>query len=99
MMRFLTVGVLMSAALVLAKPASAQDPALADLLARAADYHASYAVRVSGATVEENYSLTRLVAGRMETPIRFASDVVLRERQWPRDGAARPVLGRQRPAA
>ena len=77
MMRFLTVGVLMSAALVLAKPASAQDPALADLLARAADYHAGYAVRVSGATVDENYSLTRLVAGRMETPIRFASDVVL----------------------
>ncbi len=67
--------VLVSALMV--PTAHAQDPSLGDVLARAADYHASYMVRVSGASVEEHYSLTRLVAGRMETPIRFASDVVL----------------------
>ena len=55
----------------------AQESALADLLVRAADYHAAYVVRVSGASLEEHYSLTQLVAGRMETPVRFASDVVL----------------------
>lgn len=55
----------------------AQEPVLANLLARAAEYHAGYRVRVSGASIEEHYSLTRVVAGRMETPIRFASDVVL----------------------
>ena len=58
-------------------PAIGQELPLADLLARAADYHTSYKSRVSGASLEENYSLTRLVAGRMETPIRFVSDVVL----------------------
>lgn len=77
MMRVVTVWALVAATLLLPKPAVAQDPALPDLLARAADYHDSYKVRVSGATVEEHYSLTRLIAGRMETPVRFASDVVL----------------------
>ena len=64
-------------ATLVAPATQAQEPTLEDLLTRAADYHAGYAVRVSGASVEEHYSLTRLVAGRMETPIRFVSDVVL----------------------
>ena len=58
-------------------PAMGQELPLADVLARAAEYHATYRARVSGASVEENYSLTRVVGGRMETPIRFVSDVVL----------------------
>ena len=62
---------------LVSSPAIGQELPLTDLLARAAEYHASYRARVSGASVEEHYSLTRVVAGRMETPIRFVSDVVL----------------------
>ena len=62
---------------LISSPAIGQELPLTDLLARAAEYHASYRTRVSGASVEEHYSLTRVVAGRMETPIRFVSDVVL----------------------
>lgn len=77
MRRVRMVGALVACALLVTMPAYAEDAPLADVLARAADYHATYAARVSGATVEEHYSLTQLVAGRMQTPIRFASDVVL----------------------
>ena len=52
-----------------------QSPALADLLARAAAYVASYAERVSGAVLEEEYLLMEL-GPRMQVPKRIGSDVV-----------------------
>lgn len=63
--------------LVLGTSAQAQKPGLAEILTRVADYYAAYASRVSGAALDEHYSLTQLIAGRMQTPIRFASDLVL----------------------
>jgi hypothetical protein len=71
------LGAVGSGALVLTMPVHAQKPALADLLSLAADYQASYASRVSGATLEERYALIQVVAGRMNTPVYFSSDVVL----------------------
>jgi len=68
----LTAGVLAAT-----PPVHEQKPALEDVLARAADYHAAYATRISGVTLEERYNLIQLVAGRMQTPDRFTSDVVL----------------------
>jgi len=61
----------------LAIPAAAQQPALAGLLGLAADYHASYASRVSGTALEERYTLIQVNAGRMATPVHFTSDVIL----------------------
>jgi len=58
-------------------PVHGQKPALEDVLGRAGDYHASYATRISGVTLEERYNLIQLVAGRMQPPDRFTSDVVL----------------------
>ena len=66
-----------TALIVATIPVRAQNLALEELLARAADYHASYVSRVSGVTLEERYGLIQLIAGRMQTPVRFASDVVL----------------------
>jgi hypothetical protein len=68
---------LVAGVLVLTLPAHAQKPALADVLGLAAGYHAAYAARVSGVTLEERYSLIQLIAGRMQPPSRFTSDVVL----------------------
>ena len=63
--------------IVLTVSASPQNPDLAKILTQAADYHAGYRGRVSGASLNEDYSLTQLIAGKMETPLRFASDLVI----------------------
>ena len=68
--------VLLCAAAFSAAP-GAQKPALADLLARAAEYHASFTARASGVTLDEHYIFIQVVAGRMQTPVHFLSDVVL----------------------
>src|SRR5688572_6866969 len=62
--------------LALTIPAHAQKPALADLLRLGADYHASYAARVSGASLEERYALIQVIGGRMNPPVYFSSDVL-----------------------
>src|SRR5688572_2518717 len=71
------LGALFAGAAALAIPVHARQPALADLLQLAADYQASYAARVSGAALEERYTLIQLNAGRMMTPVHFSSDVIL----------------------
>lgn len=50
---------------------------LAELLARAGDYQASYAEAVSGVTLEERYDLVPESPGVTQPPVRFASDLVL----------------------
>lgn len=72
-----TVASLAAVVGVLVAPVDAQKPALADVLARAAEYHASYVSSVSGATLEEHFTLVQVNAGRMLTPVHFSSDVVL----------------------
>lgn len=56
---------------------TAEQPALAELLTRAAEYHASFASRASGVTLDEHYTFVQVTAGRMHTPMRFRSDVVV----------------------
>jgi hypothetical protein len=72
-----TATTLVTGALLFAAPVQAQRPALEDLLSLVAAYHESYASRVSGVTLEENYGLIQVVLERMQTPVRFNSDVVL----------------------
>ena len=62
---------------VLTTSAATQGPELAEVLARAADYHARYRVRVSGASLDEHYTLAQLLPGKTVMPVRFTSDVVL----------------------
>lgn len=54
-----------------------QKVALADLLARAADYHESFGPRTSGVNLDEHYTFIQVTAGRMHTPMHFRSDVVI----------------------
>lgn len=56
---------------------AAQKSTLEDILARAAEHHSSFRIRASGMTLDESYTLTQTTAGRMLTPLRFQSDVVL----------------------
>jgi hypothetical protein len=78
MMNTRTLGALAAGALVLSSSLAAQKPpALTELLKLGADYQASYASRVSGALLDEHYTLIQLHAGRMGVPVRFASDVLL----------------------
>jgi hypothetical protein len=61
----------------LAAPTSARQAAsLDDLLKRAGDYHAEYANRVSGASLEEQYQLIDVTGGKMQAITRITSDVV-----------------------
>lgn len=55
---------------------SAQEVPLADGLARAADYVASYRSKISGVTLEEQLLLIELSGMRMRVPQRLASDLV-----------------------
>ena len=50
---------------------------LRDVLAKAAEYHADYRVRVSGTSLDEHYTLAQLMPGRTVMPVRFKSDLVL----------------------
>jgi|SRR5687768_13061553 len=63
--------------LVLTISAAPQGSELTEVLARAADYHARYRVRVSGTSIDEQYTLAQIVPGRTVVPVRFSSDVVL----------------------
>lgn len=56
---------------------AAQKPELGELLARAADYHESFASRSSGVSLDEHYIFIQVTVGRMHTPMRFRSDVVV----------------------
>ena len=67
---------LLCAGTVIATP-DAQKPALADLLARAAEYHTSFTARASGTLLDEHYTFIQVTAGRMHTPAHFRSDVIL----------------------
>ena len=71
------VGAVLLCAVTATAAPGAQKPALADLLARAAEYHDSLTTRASGATLDEHYIFTQVTAGRMHTPMHFRSDVVL----------------------
>jgi hypothetical protein len=78
MMRFRAVVALLAGVAALGHPVAAQkDPAAADLLRAAADYVATYAARVSGVSLEEDYTLLDVSGGRVVNNRRIASDVVL----------------------
>ena len=57
-------------------PSAEQAPSLPDLLKLAGDYHAEFANRVSGVTLEEQYQLVDVTGGKMRAITRIASDVV-----------------------
>lgn len=53
-----------------------QQPAAEDLLKAARTYAGAYAVKVSGAVLDERYTLMEVGSGRMQTPARINSDMV-----------------------
>lgn len=53
------------------------EPTLPELLRLGAEYVAAYPARASGVVLEEHYRLTEISGGRMRTPKRIASDVIL----------------------
>jgi hypothetical protein len=55
----------------------AQAPTADGLLKAATAYLATYAPKVSGVSLEELYTITEVSSGRMSTPQRLSSDVVL----------------------
>jgi outer membrane lipoprotein-sorting protein len=64
--------------LVLAAPGTAQkDPPAVDILRAASQYLASYAPRISGVLLEEEYTLLDVSGGRVVMTRRINSDVVL----------------------
>ena len=64
---------------LVAAPLSAQrpSPTVEGLLRAATDYLASYAGKVSGVSLEEEYTIIDVSGGRMRTPQRLNSDVIL----------------------
>ena len=71
------VAAVVAAVVVLISAASAaQAPPLAEVLKQAGDYHADYANRISGVTLEEQYQLIDITGGKMQAVTRIASDVV-----------------------
>lgn len=77
MTRIRAVVVLLAVA-VLHVPASAQkEPSTADVLRAVTEYLASYAPRVSGVTLEEEYTLRDVSRGRLMLTRRITSDLVL----------------------
>jgi hypothetical protein len=63
---------------VLLIPLNAQSPPdVPELLRLAAAYHATYAVRVSGVTLEERYQLIDVSGGKMRNTVAISSDLVL----------------------
>ena len=58
-------------------PVSArQQPSVDDLLKAARGYAGAYAAKVSGAVLDERYTLMEVGSGRMQTPARINSDMV-----------------------
>ena len=76
-MRAVSVAVFAVVAALPPSLAAMQQPSADDLLKAARAYLASYAPKVSGAVLDERYTLTLLAGGRMETPNRISSDLVL----------------------
>ncbi len=71
-------GAVLAVIAALAAPAAAQKgPAVADVVRAGTEYLAAYAPTVSGVTLEEQYTLIDVSSGRMSTPQRLNSDVVL----------------------
>ncbi len=70
----LCVGLVMASAGTGAR--ATQDPAVADVLRAAGEYHTAYVNKVSGVTLEEQYQLMDITGGRMSSAVRIASDVV-----------------------
>jgi hypothetical protein len=65
-------------AVLLATPLDGQKtPPVADVLRAAGEYLASYAPRISGVTLEEQYTLLEVSGGRVGLTRRISSDVVL----------------------
>jgi hypothetical protein len=77
MTRFRTVLVLVAGVALLVHPISAQKKVeAADVLRVTADYVASYAKRISGVSMEENYLLLNVSGSTLADTSRIASDVV-----------------------
>jgi outer membrane lipoprotein-sorting protein len=75
--RAVPILVLATALLFTLSLANAQAPTVEALLEAASDYVAAYASKVSGVSLEEQYTITEVSGGRMSTPQRLSSDVVL----------------------
>ena len=69
--------VLAGTASIVAIGAAQKDPPVADVLRAASEYLATYAPKISGVTLEEEYTLLDVSGGRMSTTQRLSSDVVL----------------------
>jgi hypothetical protein len=64
--------------LVIASPVSAQkDPPVADVLSAVSQYLAAYAPRISGVSLEEQYTMLDVSGGRVGLTRRITSDVIL----------------------
>ena len=64
-------------AIMAATPVIGRQPALEDVLARAADYHATYVRTISGVSIDEQVQLLDVSGGKARGVIRISSDVVL----------------------
>lgn len=58
-------------------PAAGRQVSLEDVLARAADYHATYVQKVSGVSMDEQVQLLDVTGGKTRGTVRISSDVVL----------------------
>jgi hypothetical protein len=74
MNRIIAVAVLAALAV---SPAAGRQVSLEDVLARAADYHATYVQKVSGVSMDEQVQLLDVTGGKSRGVIRISSDVVL----------------------
>ncbi len=73
-----TVGAGLAGFAALGALAAAQKgPVVADVLRAGTEYLAAYAPKVSGVSLEEQYTIIDVSSGRMATPQRLSSDVVL----------------------
>jgi hypothetical protein len=73
----IAVCVVLTAAVVSPGLAAEQQPSVEDLLKAVRAYAASYVTRVSGTVLDERYTLMEVSTGRMQTPNRISSDLVL----------------------
>ena len=76
MLRKPVAAVFATSVLLISAASAEQAPSLPDLLKLAGDYHADYANRVSGVTLEEQYQLIDVTGGKMQAVTRIGSDVV-----------------------
>lgn len=74
MIRFVAVALFVG---LTASSVAARQPALDDVLARAAAYHTTYVQKVSGVSLDEQVQLLDVTGGKTRGVIRISSDVVL----------------------